>query len=503
MDEPLSELRRRTFLQVLGSGLLVTVAAPESWGAGTPVAARLFLNEDGTITALSGKVEEGQGPRAELTQAAAEELHVACRAGSARHGGHRPRSRRRYDRRQPDDAAERARDAAGGGHRTGAADRAGRAAVEGGGGDARRGGRRDHDSVGPDDDLRRPREGGGRGGDPPRAGPRRRGAHASRSLEVTRPGGGATERAGLRHRHPCLSLRRPPRGDAVRPRPAAARSRGDARRGRPRGGEGRRWGGRDPRGVLRRLRGAVHVAGDSGPRRDRPEGLLEDPAPARLEREPLRAPAREGSNDRGAHRGEGIGRGRVREGGPGRSAVVSGRLHPARPDGAARRRGRVERRPPDGVGRLRRALPGAGAPRRGARHPAGPGSCDRARHGRGIRREAHGGGGRGGGAPGPSRRETGLGALDARRGVQLGVLSPGSARRLPRGPHRRGHARRLGLHEHQPGRRGTRHALLDPELQGFRRGNGVAAATGLVPVPGGDGQQLRPRVLHGRAGGGR
>ena len=76
MDEPLSELRRRTFLQVLGSGLLVTVAAPESWGAGTPVAARLFLNEDGTITALSGKVEEGQGPRAELTQAAAEELHV-------------------------------------------------------------------------------------------------------------------------------------------------------------------------------------------------------------------------------------------------------------------------------------------------------------------------------------------------------------------------------------------------------------------------------------------
>ena len=76
MDEPLSELHRRTFLQVLGSGLLVTVAAPQSWAAGTPVVARLFLNEDGTITALSGKVEEGQGPRAELTQAAAEELRV-------------------------------------------------------------------------------------------------------------------------------------------------------------------------------------------------------------------------------------------------------------------------------------------------------------------------------------------------------------------------------------------------------------------------------------------
>ena len=77
MDEPLGELDRRTFLQALGSGLLITVAAPEAWAeAGMPVAARLFLNEDGTITALSGKVEEGQGPRAELTQAAAEELRV-------------------------------------------------------------------------------------------------------------------------------------------------------------------------------------------------------------------------------------------------------------------------------------------------------------------------------------------------------------------------------------------------------------------------------------------
>jgi CO/xanthine dehydrogenase Mo-binding subunit len=76
MDEPLTELHRRTFLQVLGSGLLVTVTAPEAWAAGTPIVARLFLNEDGTITALSGKVEEGQGPRTELSQAAAEELRV-------------------------------------------------------------------------------------------------------------------------------------------------------------------------------------------------------------------------------------------------------------------------------------------------------------------------------------------------------------------------------------------------------------------------------------------
>ena len=76
MDEPFGELRRRTFLQTLGSGLLVTVAAPKAWAEGAPVSARVFLSEDGTITALSGKVEEGQGPRAELTQAAAEELRV-------------------------------------------------------------------------------------------------------------------------------------------------------------------------------------------------------------------------------------------------------------------------------------------------------------------------------------------------------------------------------------------------------------------------------------------
>jgi isoquinoline 1-oxidoreductase beta subunit len=79
MDDLPAAVDRRTFLQVLGSGLLVTVAAPDAWGQGpgSRVSARLFLNEDGTITALSGKVEEGQGPRAELIQAAAEELRVA------------------------------------------------------------------------------------------------------------------------------------------------------------------------------------------------------------------------------------------------------------------------------------------------------------------------------------------------------------------------------------------------------------------------------------------
>jgi isoquinoline 1-oxidoreductase len=77
MDEPGLVVDRRSFLQVLGSGLLITVTSPRAWAQGMPVSARLYLNDDGTITALSGKVEEGQGPRAELSQAAAEELRVA------------------------------------------------------------------------------------------------------------------------------------------------------------------------------------------------------------------------------------------------------------------------------------------------------------------------------------------------------------------------------------------------------------------------------------------
>lgn len=76
---------RRDFLAVLGAGLLISVAAEpvfaqrrrggQSGGAST-VAARLHIGMDGKITVLTGKVEMGQGARAELTQAAAEELRV-------------------------------------------------------------------------------------------------------------------------------------------------------------------------------------------------------------------------------------------------------------------------------------------------------------------------------------------------------------------------------------------------------------------------------------------
>jgi isoquinoline 1-oxidoreductase len=83
---------RREFLQILGAGLLIAVTADVSsaqapargrrGGGGTsgrsPVtlAARLHIGKDGLITVLTGKVECGQGARAELTQAAAEELRV-------------------------------------------------------------------------------------------------------------------------------------------------------------------------------------------------------------------------------------------------------------------------------------------------------------------------------------------------------------------------------------------------------------------------------------------
>lgn len=77
---------RRDFVHVLGAGLLIAVhAAPAlaqraggrgGGGRTRSVAARVHLSKDGAITVLSGKIEMGQGARAELSQAAAEELRV-------------------------------------------------------------------------------------------------------------------------------------------------------------------------------------------------------------------------------------------------------------------------------------------------------------------------------------------------------------------------------------------------------------------------------------------
>ncbi len=79
------EFTRRGFVQVLGAGLVISVSAAtadgQQRGRGrgqreARVAARLHISQDGTITVMSGKIEMGQGARGELTQAAAEELHV-------------------------------------------------------------------------------------------------------------------------------------------------------------------------------------------------------------------------------------------------------------------------------------------------------------------------------------------------------------------------------------------------------------------------------------------
>jgi isoquinoline 1-oxidoreductase subunit beta len=92
-EEPLERvpydfgISRRGFVQVLGAGLLITASAgtvlgqrrggPGSGGGRAPnVSARIHIAKDGTITVLTGKIEEGQGARTELTQAAAEELRV-------------------------------------------------------------------------------------------------------------------------------------------------------------------------------------------------------------------------------------------------------------------------------------------------------------------------------------------------------------------------------------------------------------------------------------------
>ncbi|MGA9720486.1 MAG: molybdopterin cofactor-binding domain-containing protein, partial [Acidobacteriaceae bacterium] len=84
-------LSRRAFVKTLGAGLFIVVsphALSQSQESGqrsrntflgsgaSNLGARIHLGEDGTITVLCGKVEAGQGARAELSQAAAEELRV-------------------------------------------------------------------------------------------------------------------------------------------------------------------------------------------------------------------------------------------------------------------------------------------------------------------------------------------------------------------------------------------------------------------------------------------
>ncbi|MBT3266465.1 xanthine dehydrogenase family protein molybdopterin-binding subunit [Candidatus Poribacteria bacterium] len=76
-------MTRRSFLQLLGAGLLVTTYSAVASGAADPgaapegsVAARLHVGEDGVITVMTGKVDVGQGARKQFTMAAAEELRA-------------------------------------------------------------------------------------------------------------------------------------------------------------------------------------------------------------------------------------------------------------------------------------------------------------------------------------------------------------------------------------------------------------------------------------------
>jgi CO/xanthine dehydrogenase Mo-binding subunit len=72
---------RRGFLGSLGAGFVVAAAIDRGEGSekddlGPVLGARLHVGEDGIVTVFSSKVEVGQGSRAQLSQAAAEELRL-------------------------------------------------------------------------------------------------------------------------------------------------------------------------------------------------------------------------------------------------------------------------------------------------------------------------------------------------------------------------------------------------------------------------------------------
>ncbi len=77
------ELSRREFTQVLGAGILISLAGTsihaQRAGAGRSVAGveRLHIDTTGVVTVMTSKVEIGQGSRTQISQAAAEELRVA------------------------------------------------------------------------------------------------------------------------------------------------------------------------------------------------------------------------------------------------------------------------------------------------------------------------------------------------------------------------------------------------------------------------------------------
>ena len=79
-------LKRRAFVQLLATGLVIATAPLSSFSqerggrrggdATRNLGQRIHIGKDGVVTVLTGKVEMGQGSRAELSQAAAEELRL-------------------------------------------------------------------------------------------------------------------------------------------------------------------------------------------------------------------------------------------------------------------------------------------------------------------------------------------------------------------------------------------------------------------------------------------
>ena len=148
-----------------------------------------------------------------------------------------------------------------------------------------------------------------------------------------------------------------------------------------------------------------------------------------------------------------LGRGRDEGGRRQAGSDLHGRLYRSCAAGDAGRRRGVGRRQADrldrdatAVRRPRRA--GAGARTAGGRRPR-----HRARHGFGLRRQAHRRGGGGGGAAGEGRRQAGQGGVDAEGGIHLGLLPAGRR-------HRREGRRQEGRHAH---------GLGVPQLQLRRR----------------------------------
>ena len=76
-------MNRRTFFEVLGSGIAVTFTISQSigntWTDVAPedqIGAWIHIGEDGKVTIYTGKAEVGQNIRTSLAQIVAEELHV-------------------------------------------------------------------------------------------------------------------------------------------------------------------------------------------------------------------------------------------------------------------------------------------------------------------------------------------------------------------------------------------------------------------------------------------